>query len=78
MQKKYSRFKEIKNFNCIKEKKKEKEEEILKGGKKEDSTELQKSNMKQRLIATVKSITEYTHKMSQFCCFSVSQWKKEC
>ena len=46
MQKKYNRFKEIKILNCKKEKKKEiKEEEILKEGKKENFTKLQKFNI---------------------------------
>ena len=55
MQKKYSRFKEIK---IIKKRGKKTEEERK---KKENSTKLQKSNVEAEVYNNTKSVTEYTH-----------------
>ena len=49
MQKKYNRLKKLK-VKIIK-----------KRGKKENPTELQKPNVDERFITTIKSVTEYTH-----------------
>ena len=48
-------FKKLKIIKKRKEKKRKKKE------KKENSTELQKPNVEQRFITTIKSVTEYTH-----------------
>ena len=53
MQKKYNRFKEIKNY---------KKEKRKKGGKKRKTLQNCKSpTQRQRFITTMKSVTEYTH-----------------
>ena len=67
MQKKYNGFKKLKIKIIKKEKRKKKEEERKKGkgvwgeGGEENATELQKPNVEQRFITTIKSVTEYTH-----------------
>ena len=51
------------NLNYKKrEKKKTEEERKKKKKKKENFTELQKPNIEAGFIATIKSVTEYTHK----------------
>ena len=63
----YNGFKKLKVKIIKKERKEKKGRRKKKGGKAgcggwgENSTELQKTNVEQRFITTVKSVTEYTH-----------------